>query len=103
MSTPSNSASGNIRPASITIMSSPQRTAMQFIPNSPRPPRGIICNFPVGIWVTYDASTACVAYRTERRLLRAVTDGNLRLSEVGLRQWLITDPSHGFEDGLRRR
>jgi len=25
--------------------------AMQFIPNSPRPPRGTICNFPVGIEV----------------------------------------------------
>src|SRR5712671_3738315 len=49
MSTPKSSASGNIKPASMTMMSSPQRTAMQFIPNSPRPPRGTICNFPVGI------------------------------------------------------
>jgi hypothetical protein len=43
------SASGNMSPASMTIMSSPKRTAMQFIPNSPRPPRGMICSFPVGI------------------------------------------------------
>src|SRR5579862_3796956 len=56
MSTPSNSASGNIRPASTTMMSSPQRTAMQFIPNSPSPPSGTICNFPVGIEKD-DAST----------------------------------------------
>src|SRR5579863_5619128 len=44
MSTPSNSCSGNIRPASITIMSSPQRRAIMFIPNSPKPPRGIASN-----------------------------------------------------------
>src|SRR6185437_6907080 len=49
ISTPSSSASGNIRPPSMTMMSSPQRTAMQFIPNSPRPPRGTMCNFPVGM------------------------------------------------------
>jgi hypothetical protein len=30
--------------------------AMQFIPNSPRPPRGTIFNFPVGMR-TLDAST----------------------------------------------
>src|SRR5512146_1918461 len=49
MSTPSNSDSGNMRPASITMMSSPQRTAMQFMPNSPRPPRGMRRSFPDGI------------------------------------------------------
>src|SRR4029077_11294587 len=56
MSTPRSSASGNIRPASMTMMSSPQRTAMQFMPNSPSPPRGTSCNFPDGIRGT-DAST----------------------------------------------
>src|SRR5271167_1440221 len=40
-STPSNSDSGNIMPASMTRMSSPDRSAIMFIPNSPRPPRGI--------------------------------------------------------------
>src|SRR6202048_1223856 len=40
-STPSNSDSGNIIPASMTIMSSPNRRAIMFIPNSPKPPRGI--------------------------------------------------------------
>src|SRR5690242_6000036 len=49
MSTPSSSASGNIRPASMTMISSPHRTAMQFIPNSPRPPSGTRCSFPAGI------------------------------------------------------
>src|SRR6185437_13730354 len=49
ISTPSSSVSGNMRPASMTMMSSPQRTAMQFIPNSPRPPRGTRCSFPAGI------------------------------------------------------
>src|SRR5947209_9022938 len=49
ISTPNSSDSGNIRPASITMMSSPQRRAMQFIPNSPRPPRGIKWSFPAGI------------------------------------------------------
>src|SRR5208282_1003625 len=56
MSTPSNSASGNIRPASTTMMSSPQRMAMQFIPNSPSPPSGTICSFPFDIR-QIDAST----------------------------------------------
>src|SRR5258707_519242 len=40
-STPSNSDSGNIMPASMTIMSSPSRSAIMFMPNSPRPPRGM--------------------------------------------------------------
>ncbi len=43
------SDSGNIRPASITIMSSSQRSARQFIPNSPSPPRGMIFSFFVCI------------------------------------------------------
>src|ERR1700747_3303363 len=66
MSTPSNSDSGNISPASITIMSSPQRRAMQFMPNSPSPPRGTICNFPDGIEVLMLAQAR---------------------SELGLRSW----------------
>src|SRR5438477_8718332 len=57
MSTPSSSDSGNISPASMTKMSSPQRTAMQFIPNSPRPPSGTICSLPLGM-EKVDASTA---------------------------------------------
>src|SRR5258708_24084502 len=40
-STPSNSDSGNIIPASTTKISSPNRNAIMFIPNSPSPPRGI--------------------------------------------------------------
>src|SRR3954468_9383653 len=56
MSTPSNSDSGNMSPASITMMSSCQRMAMQFIPNSPRPPSGITWSFPLDI--NSDASTA---------------------------------------------
>src|SRR5208337_4611496 len=56
MSTPSNSASGNMRPASTTMMSSPKRMAMQFIPNSPSPPSGTMCSFPFDIR-RIDAST----------------------------------------------
>src|SRR5579875_2205430 len=56
MSTPSNSASGNIRPASTTMMSSPQRMAMQFMPNSPSPPSGTTWSFPAGMCKS-DAST----------------------------------------------
>src|SRR6266853_6554327 len=41
ISTPRSSTSGNIIPASIKIMSSPARSTSMFIPNSPRPPRGI--------------------------------------------------------------
>src|SRR6516162_7459161 len=40
-SMPKSSDSGNIIPASMTMMSSPQRSAIMFMPNSPRPPRGI--------------------------------------------------------------
>src|ERR1700681_2664467 len=40
-STPRSSDSGNIMPASTTIISSPTRSTIMFIPNSPRPPRGI--------------------------------------------------------------
>src|SRR5437588_9379440 len=45
-------------PASMTMMSSPQRMAMQFMPNSPRPPRGTTWSLPVGIRAGSDASTA---------------------------------------------
>src|SRR5215510_3903378 len=66
MSTPSNSASGNIRPASMTTMSSPQRTARQFMPNSPSPPRGTSCSFPDGIGKMMLAHTAiATGYRRE--------------------------------------
>src|SRR5438309_6233826 len=47
-------------------MSSPQRRAMQFMPNSPSPPRGTICNFPDGIEVLMLAQAR---------------------SELGLRSW----------------
>ena len=40
-STPSSSGSGNITPASTTIVVSPQATTIMFMPNSPRPPSGI--------------------------------------------------------------
>src|SRR5690349_969950 len=57
MSTPSSSASGNMRPPSMTMISSPQRTAMQFMPNSPSPPSGTICSLPIGMLEYLDAST----------------------------------------------
>ncbi len=41
-STPSSSGSGNMTPASITIVVSPQVSASMFMPNSPRPPSGTI-------------------------------------------------------------
>ena len=41
-STPSRSGPGNITPASITIVVSPQETAIMFMPNSPTPPSGTI-------------------------------------------------------------
>src|SRR6266851_2020398 len=40
-STPRSSDSGNIMPASMTIMSSPSRRPIMFMPNSPRPPSGM--------------------------------------------------------------
>src|ERR1700687_2214038 len=39
--TPRSSDSGNIMPASMTMMSSPSRKAIMFMPNSPRPPSGM--------------------------------------------------------------
>ena len=44
MSTPRSSCSGNIRPASMTMMSSPKRRAIMFMPNSPSPPSGMAHN-----------------------------------------------------------
>ena len=44
MSTPRSSCSGNISPASMTMMSSPERRASMFIPNSPNPPSGMAHN-----------------------------------------------------------
>src|SRR5215470_1018883 len=40
-STPRSSDSGNIMPASMTMMSSPSRNTSMFMPNSPSPPRGM--------------------------------------------------------------
>src|ERR1700722_2563177 len=44
MSTPRSSCSGNINPASMTIISSPKRKASIFMPNSPNPPSGMAHN-----------------------------------------------------------
>src|ERR1700720_2354478 len=41
MSTPRSSCSGNIKPASMIMMSSVVRTTSMFIPNSPSPPSGM--------------------------------------------------------------
>ena len=41
-STPSRSESGNITPASTTMVVSPQVNAIMFMPNSPSPPSGTI-------------------------------------------------------------
>src|SRR5438552_998534 len=41
-STPSSSGSGNMTPASTTIVVSPQLSAIMFMPNSPSPPSGTI-------------------------------------------------------------
>src|SRR5436190_34500 len=68
MSTPSSSDSGNISPASMTKMSSPQRTAMQFIPNSPNPPKGTTCNLPDGI-----GSNSMLAHGLTRSFSQAFT------------------------------
>src|SRR5437016_2200613 len=40
-STPKSSDSGNIMPASMTMISSPTRSTSMFMPNSPRPSRGM--------------------------------------------------------------
>src|SRR5713101_2824362 len=102
MSTPKSSASGNIRPASITMMSSPQRTAMQFMPNSPRPPSGTRWSFPEGMKGTLDRSTAFEAARGAGRR------GKIgRLLVLGC--WLLTANSCDFgsmssdKSWLRRR
>src|SRR3954465_4518646 len=41
ISTPSSSSSGNMMPASTTMIEPSQRKAIMCIPNSPSPPRGI--------------------------------------------------------------
>src|SRR3989304_10136846 len=46
-STPSISSSGNMRPASTMVRSSPSSKTIMFLPISPRPPRGITRSFSV--------------------------------------------------------
>ena len=48
-STPNISSSGNIKPASITMMSSSYSITIMFLPISPNPPIGIIFSFDFAI------------------------------------------------------
>jgi len=82
-----------MRPASITIMSSAQRMAMQFMPNSPSPPSGTTCNFPVGI-SNFDASTA------SRARLRAV---RVAATEIPYTGQSMKSPGNSSGKSLLRR
>src|SRR5713101_9019848 len=57
-STPRSSDSGNIMPASMTMMSSPTRKAIIFIPNSPSPPSGMAVRDCAGL-LKEDFSPLC--------------------------------------------
>src|SRR3954447_7101619 len=87
MSTPSSSASGNIMPASMTMMSSPYRRAIEFIPNSPRPPNGITSS------LRSDIEPAFQAYQI-RTLVLAGT-----VAFVVSVQWDREDSRGGHVDG----
>src|SRR5438309_1901719 len=50
-------------PQSMTMMSSPYRSAMIFMPNSPSPPRGITCNFRSDIKIEIPKTGAPVKER----------------------------------------
>ena len=54
-STPSSSGSGNITPASTTIVVSPQVSASMFMPNSPSPPSGTTSSMSVHLPFGYPA------------------------------------------------
>ena len=49
-------------PASMTMMSSPYRSAIEFIPNSPSPPRGITCSLRSAIETRSLSVTRKVSY-----------------------------------------
>src|SRR5205807_14674 len=52
-STPKSSDSGNIMPASRTMMSSPSRSTIMFMPNSPSPPRGMAVRDRAVLWALF--------------------------------------------------
>src|SRR6266481_5400724 len=68
-STPKSSDSGNIMPASMTMMSSPSRSAIMFMPNSPRPPRGMAARECDGsaVWAAEEVGDGNENNGTERR------------------------------------
>ena len=77
-STPSSSGSGNITPASTTIVVSPQVSASMFMPNSPSPPRGTISSIaetencaPRRAHIRAEQGGAGAAWRSSVRLLGA--------------------------------
>src|SRR5215467_13745476 len=99
MSTPSNSASGNINPASMTMMSSAQRMAMQFMPNSPSPPSGMTCSLPLDI----DSDDASTAWDEELRGGAPAKQG-IPYTGVSMSSGGNSDKSflrRGLESGLR--
>src|SRR3979490_2507445 len=57
-STPRSLDSGNIMPPSMTMMSSPTRRAIIFMPNSPRPPSGMAVRDCAGL-LKKDLSPQC--------------------------------------------
>src|ERR1700761_4502382 len=83
MSTPRRSSSGNMSPASITIRSAPKRRAMQFMPNSPRPPRGIICSLFAAMDLQFTAYAARSHVVGKRFALAGRCSGLGRAGAVG--------------------
>src|SRR3990172_4613753 len=72
-STPSISSSGNMRPASTMMRSSPSSKTIMFLPISPRPPRGITRSFSVMLEEPH-----LLRLRLRSRLLRRRFSGPLQ-------------------------
>src|SRR3954463_9400746 len=68
-STPSSSGSGNITPASTTIVVSAQLSASMFMPNSPSPPRGTTSSIK-----NRNASTVLDLFLAERSRVGSAAD-----------------------------
>src|SRR5215469_4604540 len=105
-STPRSSDSGNIMPASMTMMSSPSRNTIMFMPNSPSPPRGmavsdwadLLAVLP-GVLLKEESTPALKreSYHTvercegraglvKRKLLSRLSDGNRQRKDARSRQ-----------------
>src|SRR3990170_4519737 len=83
-STPSISASGNMRPASTTMRSSAYSKTIMFLPISPRPPRGMTRSLPLLISDSEETSLGDDGDGGALGLPARLVQDGWELQEVGL-------------------